>query len=383
MSNSITRWASLALLFVFGCAEPPSAAPEAELEMTFAFLQGRQVYQPQLLSPDGSSLLLVWREEEAEGSNIYVARTDAAGTFLEPVRVNSKAGSVGGTDLDEIRPALAVDSDGSLAIAWGARGGNIYAAVSRDNALTFGDPIRLNQDEKRAYRGFPSIAFDVNGVLHGTWIDARDAPPRAEEPADLYLAVVEGEAVREINLTARQEASICGCCRTSLQPSGAGLVATFRNTGGGYRDVSQISIQPDGSFNEPTALAAPMWELEGCPMAGPVNPRSDQALWMEASLGHWRLLADQKDEDFSVLLEEDDDWMPRRPPRVLNSHDVKATDLLVPGDPHSRRLSYVNESWQATADQLPNWATSGVLLDGRLLLIGAKNGEFRFEERPM
>ena len=61
--------------------------------------------------------------------------------------------------------------------------------------------------------------------------------------------------------------------------------------------------------------------------------------------------------------------------------DVRATDLLVPGDPYSRRLSYVNGSWQPTTDQLPNWATSGVLLAGRLLLIGAKNGEFRFEER--
>ena len=268
MSNLITRWASLALLLVLGCARPPSAAPEAELERTFEFLQGRQVYQPQLLSPDGLSLLLVWRQEEAEGSNIYLARSDTTDTFREPVRVNSKAGSVGGIDLDEIRPALAVGSDGSFAIAWGARGGNIYAAVSRDNAMTFGDPIRLNQDEKRAYRGFPSIAFDENGVLHGTWIDARDAPPGAEEPADLYLAVVEGEAVREINLTARQEASICGCCRTNLETTEAGLVATFRNTGGGYRDISQITIQPDGSFSDPTALVATDVGVGGMPRGG-------------------------------------------------------------------------------------------------------------------
>ena len=384
---SILKWSqvsALAAVLLFpACSEPELAVPELTPEPGFGFLEGRQVYQPQLLSPDGSSLLLVWREEEEEGSNIYVARSEPGDAFSEPVRVNAALGSVGGIDLDELRPALAAGVGGRFAVAWGARDGHVYVAVIRDAAQTFGEPIRLDQVQERAYRGFPAISFNSKGALHGIWIDAREAPPRAEEPADLYLAVVEGNGVQEINLTAQQEASICGCCRPSLEAFGEELVATFRNTGGGFRDISQILIQPDRSFTQPKDLVAPMWELEGCPVAGPVSPRPEQALWMEASLGHWRLLANEDGLDFEVVLEENDDWTPRRPPRRLSSHGSEVTDLLVPGDPHGRRLTYTDGSWQPTPDRFPAWATDGVLLGKQLLLVGTRSGEFQFAQRQL
>jgi hypothetical protein len=86
-------------------------------------------------------------------------------------------------------------------------------------------------------------------------------------------------------LTADQDDSICGCCRVDVDVrSDDRLVIAFRNTGGGYRDMFRIEAGADRVFGEPARLGPLMWELNGCPVIGPLNV-GEVTLWSEASTG--------------------------------------------------------------------------------------------------
>lgn len=377
----------LGLLLGACAADVPEASNEAAAwtpEPTPPALASRRVFQPRILAADDGARLLVWRELGAKGSNVYLARRPADGAIGDPVRVNEAPDSVLSWNHDENRPAVAFGPGGAVAVAWTADDGNVRAAVSSDGGATFAPSVRLNQDEAPAYHALPAIAFDAAGVLHGVWIDARDAGhPGAEEPADLYYARVEGGTVSERNLTAGREDSLCGCCRLDLRmTAGEELAIAFRNAGvDGYRDVYRLAGTADGGFSEPERLGPPMWELEGCPSAGPAV-LDDATLWNEGSTGRWRTLAAAaSDGTYSVVLESGEEWSVRSPPRQVAGSPADDPLVLVPGRPHSRVLRRRDGAWVSTLDDVPEWAASALLSAGRLWVVGSEDGELRLASR--
>ena len=380
------------LLLLSACAGDPPAAEGPEpaaaavapaawtARDTPAVLVGRGIFQPQAaVAPDGG-LILVWREngpKPGAGSNLYLSRRPPGGAFSEPVRINDQTDSLGSWNHDENRAGVALGPDRRVAVAWTTRASTVRAAISSDGGASFAPSFQLNQDRGRAYHGFAAVAFDAAAVLHAIWIDSRDAEHvGAEEPADLYYARIEdGTVAVEHNLTAAAgEGSICGCCLPFMEVDGESLSIVFRNATDGYRDIYRVTGDIAGSFEEPARFGPPMWELQGCPSAGPVSA-GGHTLWLEASTGRPRILAAaDTDGSFSVVLENEAEWALKRPPRPAAGN----TDLLlVPGDPTARLIRYVDSAWTSVGS-VPKWATAAAFVDGELLVIGSQEGELRF-----
>jgi hypothetical protein len=182
--------------------------------------------------------------------------------------------------------------------------------------------------------------------------------------------------VTEINFTEDQQDSICGCCRPDItaRPA-AGLTVAFRNTGGGYRDVFRLQGGADGTFATPQRLGPPMWELEGCPVIGPLNV-GEATLWAEASTGKRRILvATDTGGEYRVAVEDDEDWAIERPPRIVVGSSPAEPMLLVPGRPAGKILQGSGADWRVRMTGIPRWAMSAALVDDRLLLLGSLDGD--------
>jgi hypothetical protein len=259
--------------------------------LDLSWLAGRQVFEPQFLLSEQGALFLVWREESEPGSDLYIARRGEESRFGEPVRVNDEAGTVESYAHDEMRAAVAVGPAGRVGVAWADSRGQVRAAISMEGGTSFAPSIRLEQSAASAYRGFPAVAFDDAGVLHAVWIDSRFAAAGAEEPADLYYARVEDGVATESNLTAEQEPTVCGCCRTYLEVTDQGVTrALFRNASqDGYRDIFTVSAAAGADMSPPARIGQPLWKLQGCPMSGPIAA-AGRVLWPDGSSGRKLLM---------------------------------------------------------------------------------------------
>ena len=390
--RNLPNLAFVALALLSACFSDPresSAPPAAQpVEVDLAWLEERVVHEPQFVLDDRGALLLQWREKSEAGSDLYVARRREDGQFGTEVRVNDEPATVGSYPHDEMRVALATGPDGLVGVAWADSRGQVRAAVSSDGAVSFAPSIRLEQTEEAAYRGFPALAFDASGVLHAVWIDSRYADGFAEEPADLYYATVVDGVVTESNLTAEQEATVCGCCRTHLEVTDEGVTrALFRNaTAAGYRDIFTVSGGA-GGMSAPELIGQPLWELRGCPMSGPIAV-GDSVLWPDGSSGRRVLMVAAFGSEPATPLfsqEELGEWKPRLSPRAVSSSHLESPLLLLPGQSSSRLVSAAagGREWRIEADDLPRWATSALYEAGSLLLIGSVSGELQVERRPL
>lgn len=316
-------------------------------------------------SNDGR-LLLAWTTRGTSGGRLWVSViTD--GSPSEPVLVTENATDV---PLDEFRPSIAISPEGVIAVAWTSIDNDVYVALSRDEGVTF-HPARMNS-EPRGMQILPVVAFDEE-TAHATWIDPRDAPEGAEEPADLYMWSLSGDMTLETNLTEGQPPSVCGCCRPHMEMRAGEPLITFRNTTeDGYRDPYQIT-----PHNDPTPVAPPTWQIEACPIAGPIAV-GDEVLWFDGSVGHARVLASNGPETApDVLLESGDGHRITAGPRLVTG--APRPLVLVPGSPTSRLLSRDGEVWSVVDVGLPEWATTGVVSGGDLIVVGQEDGSLAFE----
>lgn len=364
-----------------GDTAPPEAAAGWLAEPTPPALASRRVFQLQLAVAADGTLLQVWREKGEKGSDLYLSRRPVGGVSSEPVRINDLPGSVQSWNHDESRASVAPGPGGRVAVAWTTGSGNVRVAISADGGASFAPSMRLNQDEKPAYHGFPTLAFDTEGVLHAAWIDARDAPQAgAEEPADLYSARLTEGAIDERNLTADRDDSVCGCCLPHMEMAGDRLTIAFRNaTADGYRDIFRVAGTTGGAFTTAERLGPPMWKLNGCPSAGPMTV-DGITLWNEVSTGKQRTLAAAAGGAYRIVLDGTDGSVRLPPRRVANSSGGDAL-VLVPGSPHGTIFRAADGAWSPAVEDLPEWVTSAALDGDRLLLAGDVDGQARFASR--
>ena len=380
---------TLAALALTACGAEPETSSAADSGVvasaavrpdSFAALVNNEIFEPQLVLEADGTLLLIWRQKGADGFDLFSSHRSADGSFSEPERINDEPGTVYAYPHDEMRPGIATGPDGLLAVVWTDERAQIRAATSRDHGAAWSPSTQLDQTDTPAYRSFTAAAIDAAGALHAIWIDSRFAPQAgAEEPADLFYArLLDGE-VTEVNLTADQDASICGCCRPDLQilPSGD-VRAVFRNTTtDGYRDIFTLSGSVDDSFSEPNRVGAPTWELQGCPMSGPIAI-DDQVMWRDADTGRWVVKMGGADgsQMMPVFPVEPTEWKPSAAPRQIAG---QSATVLLPGQPTSRLIERRGETWVVGREDLPVWATSAAAIGDQLLVVGAMQGELYTE----
>ena len=97
---------------------------------------------------------------------------------------NVRVDDTGSSSSEQTYPAVAVDQDGNIYVAWNDRRDgryNIYFTKSADGGATFDPNIKLN-DSSRGKRKYPSIAVDPRGNIYIAWHDERNGN------RDIYLA---------------------------------------------------------------------------------------------------------------------------------------------------------------------------------------------------
>ena len=394
--NKVNKWIGAMLLLMMSAAGVFAADDEGSSD-AFSFLSSLEgVYQSQLeLQADGS-LLLVWVQKGQSGLDLFVARQNAEGTFSSPLQINQRA--VGSYTGDGARPGIAVAAGGAVAVVWAAKGGDIMLASGSGFGQAFEEPVKLNQDEGSAYRAMPTTALAPDGSTHVVWLDSRGIPEGMEEPANLYHATVADGKVIETNLTEHQSSTVCGCCRPFISISDAGEIdIAFRNENDdGYRDIWRIegtvgssglmssadstdSLATAASLSKPVPASPPIWKLNACPMAGPIVI-DNGTLWKDASTGAWRTLwATDAGKDPEVLF-ADQGLEFTYPPRTISG---RPDWVLIGAKPASLIATHVDGEWRIVMDDLPDWVTSAVAIDGQLILMGNKKGRMLIETRSL
>jgi hypothetical protein len=362
-------------------ASPPAmSADRTAQDDPFGFLTlAEGVHQSQVVVQSDGSLLMVWVQKGPFDFDLFVARQGDDGKFSHPLRINH--GGVSRYTGDEARPSVALGPDGAVAVAWTAANHDIMLAVGKEYGEAFDPPVKLNQDQNKAFRTMPSVAFSPDGAAHTVWLDPRAAPKGREEPSDLYYAQAKDGIVKESNLTARQEPTVCGCCRPfiSIDAKGGFDIAFRNSTASGYRDISRITAK-NGSFSEPQPTSPPIWKLGGCPMAGPIVSHGG-TLWKDASTGSWRLLwSTDASVDPAELLSDRDELVLTHSPRIVSGREAW---VLVGANPHGLIMTWNESAWQIVRDDLPPWVSSAAVRDGQLVLIGNEDGQLRAAIEPL
>jgi hypothetical protein len=122
-----------------------------------------------LVAGAGGSLYAAWTEYE--GALWFSRSMDGGRRFSEPLRVS------GDNQLPARGPALAVDSEGNVYLAWTVgedAAADIHFARSADQGESFGPPRRINASSGHA--DAPKLAVDNRGVVHLTYGESADGP---------------------------------------------------------------------------------------------------------------------------------------------------------------------------------------------------------------
>jgi hypothetical protein len=135
-----------------------------------------------------------------------------------------------------------------------------------------------------------SLFAAPDGQLAAAWLDGRNNLPGAGEQAQgggemtlRYAAIGRDSGLKdEVQLDDR----VCDCCQTSAAVTSEGPLVVYRDRSRlEVRDISVARLR-DGHWDEPRALPADQWRIEGCPVNGPAvaaNGRRVAVAWFSAA----------------------------------------------------------------------------------------------------
>jgi hypothetical protein len=181
--------------------------------------------QPRVARAPGGSFAVVWRDERSSPAKVYLRgfMPDGAESLTEQ-RVNS------GSMVAESAPAVAMEDDGDIVVAWEAGGKALAAGFTPTGVVRFA-PIEL-ASSAGGWKGRPVVAVIPSGGFVAAWEECPATTPFTTEAA--------GCAGRQRQVMAR----VFGT-DGSTGPTGA-VVASATNV---YRAAyPQIGAAADGRF---------------------------------------------------------------------------------------------------------------------------------------
>ncbi len=229
----------------------------------------------------------------AAGEDLYCARSDAAAAFAAPVKVAALPGLMLGMRRG---PRVAATKDAVVVTAIENRTGNLLAWRSGDGGNTWAGPVRVNDVDRVCREGLHDTAA-VAGVVTSLWLDLRN------DRTELWSASSsDGGATWSKNRLAYRspEKNVCECCHPTLAAADGRLVALWRNSLAGNRDM-YVAASTDGgrTFAEAEMLGRQNWRLAACPMDGgdlAAGPAGVWAVWRRDKTCYATALAAPKAE---------------------------------------------------------------------------------------
>jgi hypothetical protein len=141
------------------------------------------------VAASGSFVAVAWGGAADGKTDVFVAVSrDGARSFGAPVRVNTTAGEARLSGEMPPRVALHARSgsvDPEIVVLWTARGPatEIKTARSVDGGRTFTTVVTRQSSASPGDRGWPALSLDSRGTAHAIWLDHRGlARPAAETP---------------------------------------------------------------------------------------------------------------------------------------------------------------------------------------------------------
>ena len=234
---------------------------------------------PQLAGDGKGGVFMTWIEtlKDGAGHRLRISHRKGGGIWEEAVTVHE------GKDFWRNwadYSGLGVFADGSVMVHWLSRSGegtydyNVKARISRDSGRTWGEPILVNTDGKKAEHGFVSFAATEKG-MGVVWLDGRETKGSSHEGehttgggGTMTLRFAEflsdGTRTRESLL----DPKVCDCCQTAVVNTSKGLLAAYRDRSDEeFRDISLV--RPNTAKIEPREFSKDGWRINACPVNGP------------------------------------------------------------------------------------------------------------------
>ncbi|MEZ4702057.1 MAG: hypothetical protein R2834_17115 [Rhodothermales bacterium] len=219
--------------------------------------------------PDGTTYL-TWQRSDSAAAGLYFAPF-IADAWQTPAPIAAGVDAfVNWADF----PALAAQRDGRLLAHYLDRqpaGGYAYDIAlvhSRDRGASWSAPTLANTDGTPTEHGFVSILpWETDGFFL-TWLDGRQTGGEPAGAMSLRAAFTDadGRVTEEVLLDDRT----CDCCQTGAAWTGSSLIVVYRDRSDAeVRDIYYTRLA-DGDWSAPAPVHRDGWEIEGCPVNGPV-----------------------------------------------------------------------------------------------------------------
>jgi hypothetical protein len=241
---------------------PTPAAPGSLVPNLFAAADGR-VY-------------MSWIERMTDGrSALRYARYEGEGWSAPRLIAEGPDWFVNWADF----PSLIALRDGLLAAHWLVKNPaaphayDVRIALSADGGESWSAPLTPHRDGTATEHGFVSLFAAEDGRLAAAWLDGRytQPDPGAHGHGGGAMTLRYAAIGRDLRLhdEAQLDTRVCDCCQTSAASTAEGPLVVFRDRSRlEERDIAVVRRR-EGGWEEPRALPADLWRIEGCPVNGP------------------------------------------------------------------------------------------------------------------
>jgi hypothetical protein len=218
----------------------------------------------------------LWLAWGAKGG-VWAARsTDLGRSFAEPVPVTREPLALPLDNGPDARPRIVIGRDGAILVSFATRdahyNGRAYVARSRDGSAF--EPARDLTAESPSQR-FETLAVDADGRVFAAWIDKRNAALARKSGskyagAALAFSWSDGASAGFAPATIARD-NTCECCRIGIAFAGPGRpVVLFRNIfDGGIRDHAVVVFDAPASPGPVRRVSVDDWQTDACPHHGP------------------------------------------------------------------------------------------------------------------
>ena len=254
MCFSLILWIAR-LVACAGCLTASLASAQTRDGARWEIPQGAQ---PQLaLGSDGR----IWLTYAKAGDVFAAHSRDNGVTFSAPTRIATVPGIMVG-----MRRGPRIAANGER-VTVTAIAHELIAFHSSDGGRTWSKPAVVNDVPTAAREGLHDLARAPDGTLFVTWLDLRNGAMElwGAESKDAGLSWSGDQQIYR-----SPDKSICTCCQPSAVFDASGTLAVmWRNSIGGARDMWFSTRAPGGAaFGTPRKLGDGSWNIEGCPMDG-------------------------------------------------------------------------------------------------------------------
>ena len=234
---------------------------------------GANSSEPQL-SISNRGVLMSWIERVGTTTSLKFAERTASG-WTQPVTAAS--GPDWFLSYADV-PSVQRMSNGTLVAQWlentdaQLEAYNLRMSYSKDDGKTWAASFLPHNDGTKSQHGFASI-FDLpNNGLGVVWLDGRNSAFDFDKPETGTMELRYASFDSSMKQTADLEIDhrVCECCQTSAAVTADGVLTAFRDlTPESVRDIG-VSRLDGGKWTPTTIVAADKWEIDFCPVNGPV-----------------------------------------------------------------------------------------------------------------